>query len=93
MYFDFLRSVKSGYVEGKKSSVREQKYKELEHFPMLFSSQYLSELYLDAETPEECDEIMTYMFRFDCVNQGIESYDKLFNKLNKKHKKLAGDDQ
>lgn len=90
-----IRSMFEGYRESESVIKRnhDRQFEELEYYPMLFSSQHLTHLYYEAETPEECDQIMAYMFRFKCVNEGIHSYDEVFGKLNKKYKRLSRSDE
>lgn len=90
-----FQSIFAGYRESEvtKRKQHDHKFEELDHFPMLFSSAYLNTLYYEAGTPEECDTLMAYMARHNCVDEGIESYDRIFWKTSNKMKRLLKEDK
>jgi len=58
-----VQSIFDGYRESKtfKERQHEKKFDELNHTQFLFSDKYLKELYLEIETPEDCETLLEYL--------------------------------
>ncbi|MCA1027345.1 hypothetical protein LCM23_14700 [Cytobacillus kochii] len=70
-----------------KKKHHDRQYNELDHTPFLFSSDYLNHLSNQANSIEDCNKIMEYLEKYECVDQDIRSYDSIYyctlNKTNK----------
>jgi squalene cyclase len=75
-----------------KKRLRKQKLQELSFTPYLYPSQELFSLNKQCEEPEECMEIIDYLYRINDQLEDdifeIESYAKLQNTIFKKKKEL-----
>lgn len=83
-----LWSIFEGYKEAKKDEFHQRKFDELSNYPMLFSSNYLNELLWEAGDLQDLHDLLHYMERYNCVDVGIETYDKVYYKAKDQYKKM-----
>lgn len=78
---DVLGGAIKGYSTSKPVQDRERKWKfdELDHTEMLFSSQYLNELYEDARTKSEHEAILGHLYKHDVTD--IDTYKQIEQKI------------
>lgn len=74
----FVQSMFDGYREAKKGDFTTQ-FAELEWTPLLFSSNYLDDMYDKAKTKEDYYTILDHMYRHDATE--VESYRKIEQKI------------
>lgn len=77
IFRSILFGVHDGMKEaGKKKKPGEWEYENLEHTPFLHSSDYLNELYEDAQYNWQRDAVKDHMERHDVLGKGYR-YDKI----------------
>jgi hypothetical protein len=93
MINQFLHSIFQGYKESEEVQQRkhEQRYDELTHYPMLFSSNYLFQLTHEAESVEDVTRILDYLRTFGHYTHDVESYQKVYKGCMKKGNQLRKD--
>lgn len=83
MINNFIKSIFDGYkhsgAPAKKS--RDWSYQELESYPMLFSSNYLNQMYDQAANKDDYESILTHIYRFGEVTSDVESYKAIEQKI------------
>lgn len=82
MFNRFLSAIFAGYKEAKKDKVKELEYEGLLYTPFLNSSQYLTDLYNQAETEEQEDYVIDHINRHKVYSVGAygDLYDKHIDK-------------
>lgn len=82
--FDGYAAAKTPYADKKK---RDWEFKELETYPMLFSSEYLNTMYDKAETKSEHESILEHLYKFGKNTENVESYRKIEKKIIDKYRR------
>jgi len=77
----FVKSLFDGYKEAKVKSgaYKKRAFEELDQTPFLFSSDYLNELYNQAEEKEDYESILDHLYRHDAVE--VDSYANIEKKI------------
>lgn len=77
---ELVQSIFNGYRESKTFKERQhaKKFEELNHTPFLFSDKYLKDLYLDINTIDDCNKLLSYMDRFELYGKGYDFCDQLY---------------
>lgn len=78
----FIKSLFDGYAEAKKGKRKELQWEELEHTPFLFSSDYLNEMYEEAESKEDYETILDHLYRNDAteISNYADIEERIINK-------------
>lgn len=90
MINNLIWSMFEGYKDSEttKQKQHDNNYLELQYTPFLFSSNHLESLYENAQTTQDCNMIMSYLRKHNCIDQGIYNYDRIYNYTNEKLEKL-----
>lgn len=78
-----VQSILKGYKEATASKRRKQEFESLASYPLLYSSGYLEDKFKEANNEFERECILDHLLYHD--THGIDSYDKLENKLTDKY--------
>jgi len=78
-----IQGLFDGYRTSKthKSKKHDRDFKELEWYPMLYSTNHLNYLVDEAETKEEHEAILSYMYRFENAIRDAPAYNKIEKKI------------